>query len=162
MGEWTYWSLHFYLSCRWRWMVKFMSQPLYPWGKSYQYALDRIVCGTQSDMDTVVKRKSLGLAVNKTLISWLFSPQHITHRLKCSGCYFVWTCFWTFSWEQTCLSQMQKMCAKFFDWLLGKITEEKQWKTDGNRKCLLANQGFTARRSKASLYNNTLVKNSHT
>jgi len=48
----TYWGSgglapHINIGTRWRWVVSFMPQLLYPWGKSPQYSLDRRLIGPQ-------------------------------------------------------------------------------------------------------------------
>jgi len=45
------------LGTRWRWVVIFMPQPLYPWGKSPWYPLDRKLGGLGASLDMVVERK---------------------------------------------------------------------------------------------------------
>jgi hypothetical protein len=45
------------LCTRWRWVVSFMTQPLYPRGKNPRYPLDRRLGGPENRLDTVVKRK---------------------------------------------------------------------------------------------------------
>jgi hypothetical protein len=41
MGEWRHSSTFLHLGTRWRWVVSFTPLPLYPWGKSPWYPLDR-------------------------------------------------------------------------------------------------------------------------
>jgi hypothetical protein len=38
-------------------MVSFLPQPLYLWGKSPQYSLDRGWVGTRADLDVVAKKE---------------------------------------------------------------------------------------------------------
>jgi hypothetical protein len=48
MGEWRYSSTILDLGTIQRSVVSFMSQPLFPWGKSPQYLMDRKLVGPQS------------------------------------------------------------------------------------------------------------------
>jgi hypothetical protein len=48
MGEWRYSSTILDLSVRWRWLVSFTPQPLYPRGNSPRYSLDRNLGEPQS------------------------------------------------------------------------------------------------------------------
>jgi hypothetical protein len=48
MGEWRYSSTILCLSSRWRWVISFTPQPLYPRGESSRYPLDRRLGRPQS------------------------------------------------------------------------------------------------------------------
>jgi hypothetical protein len=48
MEEWKYSSTILDLDTRWRWGDSFAPQPLYPWGESPQYPLNRRLGGPQS------------------------------------------------------------------------------------------------------------------
>jgi len=45
------------LSTRWRWVVSFMPQPLYPWGKSPDTQWTGGWVGPRAGLDAVVKRR---------------------------------------------------------------------------------------------------------
>jgi hypothetical protein len=55
---------------RWKWVVSFTSQLLYPWGKSPLFPLDRRLGGPRVSLDAVAKRKNFIIAPdwNWTLI----------------------------------------------------------------------------------------------
>jgi hypothetical protein len=55
MGECWYNFIILDLGTSWRWVVSFTPLPLYPWGKSLRYPLDRV--GPRASLDTVEKRK---------------------------------------------------------------------------------------------------------
>jgi hypothetical protein len=46
------------LGTSWRWMVSFTSHPLYPWGKSFQYPLDRRLGGPRELVWTTSRREN--------------------------------------------------------------------------------------------------------
>jgi hypothetical protein len=65
MGEWRYSSTIFYLGTRWRWLVIFTAQPLYPLRKSPQYQSDMRLCGPQSRFGHCGEKKNLTLPGNE-------------------------------------------------------------------------------------------------
>jgi hypothetical protein len=65
MGEWKYSSIRLYLSTRSRWVLSFTPQPLYRWGKSHRYTLDRRLVGPQSRSRCCGEDKFLSLARNR-------------------------------------------------------------------------------------------------
>jgi hypothetical protein len=64
--EWRYSSTILDLSTRWRQVVSFMHLPFYPWGKSPQYPLDRMLGGPKYQSGCRGEEKNLALAGNLT------------------------------------------------------------------------------------------------
>jgi hypothetical protein len=63
------------LNTRWRWVISFIPQPLYPWGKSPWYALDSRLGGSQSQSGHGEEKKSLPHPC------WEMNPGHPAHNL---------------------------------------------------------------------------------
>jgi hypothetical protein len=59
MWKWRYSSMNLNLSTRWRWVVSFTPQPLYPHGKGPWYALDKRMSGPQSRSESCREQKTL-------------------------------------------------------------------------------------------------------
>jgi hypothetical protein len=96
IGEWRYSSTIPDLGTRWRWVVSVMPRPLYPWGKSPLYPLDRRLGGPQSWSGCYGEEKNLAPARNRTLavqpvarcyINWAIpapQPMHENFKMKCT------------------------------------------------------------------------------
>jgi hypothetical protein len=67
IGKWRYSSTILGLTSRWRWVVGFMFQLLYPWGKSPWYSLNRMLGEPQSRSGCYGEEKNLVPARNGTL-----------------------------------------------------------------------------------------------
>jgi hypothetical protein len=83
MGEWRYSSTILDLGTRWRWVVSFKPQPLWPGGNSPWFPLDRMLGGPQS--------QSVCCGVEENVLPMLgikpepSSPQLITITIELSS-----------------------------------------------------------------------------
>jgi hypothetical protein len=66
MEEWRYSSTILDLGIRWRWVVSFTLEPLYPRGKSARYPLDMRLSGPQGRSGRCGEGKNLTLAGIRT------------------------------------------------------------------------------------------------
>jgi hypothetical protein len=57
VGEWRHRSTHLNHATTWRWLGTFMFRPLYFWGKSLLYPLDRRQVSPRAGLNAVEKRK---------------------------------------------------------------------------------------------------------
>jgi hypothetical protein len=92
MGEWRYsCTILLDLGTRWRWVISFTPQPLYPWGKRSWYPLDRRLGGPESLSGCCREEKNLFLVgiwtlavspVTQCYTSWAFPTPGWTYNLK--------------------------------------------------------------------------------
>jgi hypothetical protein len=99
-------SLILNLGSRWRWVVSFMPQPLYPYGKNSRYPLHGIWVGPRASLDIFEKGKisCLNLEwlgnINLSLFMWHVNRQDGIALIMCiklpwhCSAYFRWHCWY--------------------------------------------------------------------
>jgi hypothetical protein len=88
LGEWSCSFTILEVATRWRWMVSFMPQPLYPRGDSPRHPLVRAIGWTQEPIWTLWRReKSFAPARNQTLtVQPVATPSELSWHPWCWGC----------------------------------------------------------------------------
>jgi hypothetical protein len=113
------------LSTRWRWVVRFTSQLLYPKGRSPQYPLDKEWVGLRASLETE-KKKALGplLGIKPQFhgspahtpsLNWLNYPRHMSLKNTLLTNLEIMLEYWFINY--LCTEKMKRLHFCFTSWM---------------------------------------------